>query len=324
MNEQEVKEKVETSEIADIASAEEKTKKPLINAADIKEGADKTLEVIGNAAKDVGEFADAQFKNAKRIFGEASKNLEETLSKQRLEKYRPIFPDEFDHDSFDFPSMINVVEFDKRMKIEECKGAIGYRETVNNVDVLGIYKDDMDKFGISYYPDNAETAYYVHPLQEDVYIEINEYFKYLKDARVAELEYIAQSLGAKHFRVSIMEESSTEQIKKTKGSAKLLKGKDKGNAEVEAETNDRQYSFLGVAAENRYPGKAPVRPELKYWANNESIKSLVDQRMNSENPLLSRTYKLDYNTCTGIKEKEAAKIDGVLKALKFTGAGSVS
>ena len=299
-------------------------KKQLIDIEGIKDNADKAAQIIEGAAKDVGDFAGTQLKNAKAVFSRVSKNIEESLSKQRLEKYRPIFPDKFDPDSFDFPNMINVVEFDKRMGIEECRGAIGYQEKINNVELLGIYKGDMDKYGVTFYPEKTETAYYVHPLQKNVYIEVSEYFKYLKQARVAELEYIAQSLGAKHFKVSIMEESTSEQIKKAKGGAKLGVGKDKGGVDVDTETKEKQYNFLGVAAENRYPGKAPVRPELKFWANNESIKSLVEQRMDPENPLLSKTFRLDYNTCTGIKEKEAAKIDGVLKTLKFSGAGSIS
>lgn len=295
-----------------------------LNVKKIKDNVDKAAQAVNDAAQDVGDFANDQFNNAKTIFGKVSKNIEESLSKQRLEQYRPIFPDKFDPNTFEFPSMINVVEFDKRMGIEECQGAIGYREKINNVEVLGIYKSSMDDYGIQFYPEKIETAYYVHPLQKNAYIEVSEYFKYLKQARVAELEYIAQSLGAKHFVVSIMEESSTEQIKKDKGEAKLKLGKDSGNAAVEVESKEKKFEFLGIAAENSYPGKAPVKPVLHFWANNESIKSLVEQRMNPENPLLSKTYRLDYNTCTGIKEKEAAKIDGVLKALKFKGAGSIS
>lgn len=121
-----------------------------------------------------------------------------------------------------------------------------------------------------------------------------------------------------------MEESRSEQIKKNKAKAKLGAGKNKGGVDIETESSDKHYTFLGIADENRYPGKDPIRPVLKFWANNESIKSLVERRMDSDNPLLSKTFQLDYNTSTGIKEKEAAKIDGVLKALKFNGAGSVS
>ena len=295
-----------------------------VNVDEIKESADKAAQVIGSAAKDVGEFADTQFKQAKHLFGTVSKNLEESLSKQRLEKYKPLFVDRLNHDSFVYPNMINVVEYDKRMDIEECRGAIGYQERINNVDILGIYKADVDKYGITLYPEIAETAYYVHPLQKNTYIEISEYFKYLKQARVAELEYIAQSLGAKHFKVSIMEETSSEQIKKTSGGAKLGFSIFKAGTSVESNNSEKKYEYIGVAAENIYPGKDPVRPELKFWANNESIKSLVEQRMDLENRLISKTFRLDYNTSTGIKEKEAAKIDGALKALKFSGAGSIS
>ncbi len=307
-----------------MTDAKEKNRKPVFNVDNLKDSADKAAQVIGGAAKDVGEFAGVQIKQAKRVFDKVSKNIEESLSKQRLEKYRPLFPEEFDKDTFVFPNMINVVEFDKRMGIDECKGAIGYQDRINNLDFLGIYKSDIEKFGLTFYPGKAEAAYYVHPLDNKMYIEVSEYFKYLKNARVAELEYIAQSLGAKHFKVSIVEENSAEQIKKTTGNAKIGLGKNKAGASIETENKEKKYEFIGIAAENKYPGKAPVKPELKYWANDPSIKSLVAQRMNPENTLSYKEYRLDYNTCTGIKEKEAAKIDGVLKALKFSGAGSIT
>ena len=63
--------------------------------------------------------------------------------------------------------------------------------------------------------------------------------------------------------------------------------------------------------------------KLVLWANNESIKNLVKQRMSSDNRLQSKTFRLDYNTSSGIKEKEAAKIDGALKVLKFQAGGSI-
>ena len=63
--------------------------------------------------------------------------------------------------------------------------------------------------------------------------------------------------------------------------------------------------------------------KLVLWANNESIKNLVKQRMSSDNRLQSKTFRLDYNTSSGIKEKEATKIDGALKVLKFQAGGSI-
>lgn len=68
-----------------------------------------------------------------------------------------------------------------------------------------------------------------------MYIDIKDYFKYLKKVIIAELERIAQALGAKHFRVSILEESSASSIKKDKGEVKLGIYKNKAGVKVESE-----------------------------------------------------------------------------------------
>ncbi|MBR3252095.1 MAG: phage replisome organizer N-terminal domain-containing protein [Erysipelotrichaceae bacterium] len=223
-----------------------------------------------------------------------------------------------------YPSMINIVDFDKRMGIEECRGAVGFKENIKNVDLVGIYKNDLAKYeGIEFYPDASVSVYYVHPFQSNKYIEVFEYFKYLKEAKVAELEDIAQKLGAKHFSVKILEESLSNEKVKTKGGVGIGVKKDKAGIDVEQGSSEKKYEYVGIAAENTYPGKDPVEPKLVFWANNESIKSLVKQRLDKDNPITSKKFTLDYNTSSGIKEKDAAKIDGVLKVLKFKAAGSI-
>jgi len=291
---------------------------------DIKETAEKAADFVGDAAKGVGDFAGKQLNIAKGILGRVSEDLEEQRRKQRFDKYRPIFTGTLDEGSLLFPEMINLVDSDKRLEIADFKEALGYQQTINKQDLLDIYKKDADKFNITFYPEKNISIYYVHPLDSTMYIDIREYFKFLKEARVAELESIAQDLGAKHFKVSIMEESSTNSIKKDKGEAKFGLGKDKANAKVEVENSEKKYNFVGVAAESTFPGKDPVEPVLQFWKNNIAINTLVKQRLSKDNPLTSKTYRLDYNISTGIKEKEAAKIDGVLKTLKFSGAGSIS
>ena len=290
---------------------------------DFNETAEKVTGFIGKAAKDVGDFAEEQFNVAKNIFEKVNNGFNSSRSQQILDKYRPIFADEIDG-KFPFPNIINVIDYDKRKDIQECQGALGFQKRIKDTDVLEVYSDTADQLDITFYPEKTISAYYVHPLDKDTYIEISEYFKYLKEARIAELKTIAQALGASHFKVSIMEESRAESIKKAKADSLLGFRKDKASASVSKDDNEKKYDFIGVASESYYKGKAPVRPELKYWASNATIKTLVEQRLSNDNPLISETYRLDYNTSTGIKEKEAAKIDGVLKVLKFKGAGNIT
>ena len=291
---------------------------------DFKETAEKAASAVGDAAKEVSDYAGKQLDTAKAVFGKVGDDFDDYLKRQRFEKYKPLFMGNLEDGSLTYPEMVQLVDTDKRLEYEGFQDAIGYQRTIQKQDLLEIYKKDLDKFGLSFYPDQSLAIYYVHPLDSNMYINIKDYFKYLKEARVAELEQIAQALGAKHFRVSIMEESNATSIKKDKGSAKLAILKDKIDANVDIEESEKEYQFVGIAAESRFPGKAPTEPVLKFWKNNIAINTLVRQRLSEDNPLTSKTYHLDYNTSTGIREKEAAKIDGVLKSLKFNGAGSIT
>ena len=290
----------------------------------VKDTAEKGAEFVGDAAKAAVDFADVQLKQAKDVFDKLGRDYDEARQKRNIEKYRPIFEEDLETGKIEYPNMINIVDFDKRMGIEECKGAIGFKENIKNVELIGIYKNDLAKYeGIEFYPDVSASVYYVHPFQNNKYIEVFEYFKYLKEAKVAELENIAQKLGAKHFSVKIMEESMSNEKVARKGGAGIGVQKDKGSVDTESDSAEKKYEYVGIAAENTYPGKEPEEPELVFWANNESIKSLVKQRMDKSNPITSKKFTLDYNTSSGIKEKDAAKIDGVLKTLKFKAAGSI-
>ena len=57
------------------------------------------------------------------------------------------------------------------------------------------------------------------PSNERLYIALDNYYDYLKITRVSELQSVAQSLGAKHFKVSYKEQ--TESYINKKG---VLKG----------------------------------------------------------------------------------------------------
>lgn len=222
--------------------------------------------------------------------------------------------------------MIHVVYNDIRMKVKECEGAIGFRENVKDVEILGIYQKDYKLFkGIEFLPDNnsKDFIYYVHPLNENQYIDISDYFNYLEQQRVGELENIAQDLGAKYFRVEILIEQMVKETSVKKNNSSLGYVKDKVGISIEKNDESKQYESLKVVSENSYPGKETQKPILYFWSNSLPIKNLIKKRMSNDNPLQAKTFILDFNTSTGIKEKEGAKIDGVLQSLKFNISTSI-
>lgn len=310
-------------------NSDEKTEADLIRfigektgeiSEDFSDAAGKMTNALGNTAKEVGVFAGDQLNNAKHIYNNVSRGIDSSISRMITDIYRPVFVNDLTSDDFSYPNIINVVKYDKRRTYRECKNAVGFLQLINEIDVLDLYYDDTEKADIEFIPKKSVSAYYVHPFDKKKYIDVHEYFIYLKEAQVSELKSIAQSLGASYFKISIMEESSTENSSGAKGEFNLSYSSCKAGIAAEKKEDGKKYQNVSFETESYYKGNDPILPELKYWANSESIKSLVAQRLSPNNPLISETYELDYNISTGIKEKEGAEIDGVLEVLKVKGA----
>lgn len=217
---------------------------------------------------------------------------------------------------------IRITERDKKhSNSEACQGSIGYFSEHKGFRVVNIFSDSIEPFALSFYPDNSSEFYYVDPTDRDRYIALNEYFGYLKEERINELQMIAQSLGAKHFKVTYKEEKTTLTQKKSKGNVKAT-----GVTSAEAEHSylDEKYSTFEIAAESDYPGHEPIMPQLKYMQRDPSIKTLVAMRMDATSPLSHQKFMLKMSNSSGIKESDAAKIDAVLKGLKVSGNANVT
>lgn len=294
----------------------------------------KVQNIVGDAAKTTVDTAGKTLKSAQSIINKTSDNIaqdrirkQEEKNQSRIRKNReknnPIFKDTIPHS---LPKMVNIVDYDKRLEDEGCENAIAFKDNKNDLEILTMCKNGVSNFDeIAFLPDNrpASTVYYVHPIDTNQYIEISKYFSYLEEQKVAELEQIAQDLGAKHFMVRIMRQKTSNVSKSNSLSANLKMGRDKAKVSVETEDSNKSFESIGIASESTWPGKDPKEPKLKFWANNESIKNLIKQRLSDENRLQTKIFRLAYNNSTGIKEKDAAKIDGALKGLGFGASGKI-
>ncbi len=301
---------------------QEATKKIQAFAGKTGRSAIKVASTTGKWAKDGSEALG-------KAIGEAQFEMDRKL-------LRPVFPDELHSlatvasdittvGKTRIASMIRIAERDKRRsESEACKGAVGYRMTVKGVELLNIYEDSAKQFGLWFHPNLSQTFYYSDHRQSNFYVSLDEYFAYLKNARVSELEMIAKDLGAKKIKIALKEKKKTFVAKKTKAEAKVpVKAKASGSYERE----DSDYSSITIANETEFSGHdTPVMPDLVYFKNERDIQKLIEMRMDTskQNEIKSKTYSLQYNKSAGIKEKEAAKIDAVLSQLKCSGTASVS
>lgn len=281
-----------------------KTKATLTRAADQNDDGkfDKNdMEIVVNAIK---ESAD-----------ERSKQLE-------LKRLQPIFPQDIDKGEFLINKFIRIANRDKkRAESEVCKGSIGYFTNYKSNRILNIFRDSVDIFGLTFYPDCRSEFYYVDPSDRDRYIALDDYFSYLKMARISELQRIAQDLGAKHFRITYLEEQSSFAEKSAKANINVA---DIATAEASRNSSEKKYSTIEIAAEMKCAGHDPVKPKLKYLLRDPSIQALVSMRMDKKAPLTYQKFMIKLSNSSGIKENDAVKIDAILKGMKVAGNTTVT
>ena len=244
-----------------------------------------------------------------------------------LKTLQPIFATQQDDaaslDDADFlmPKFIRVTDRDKRRaESEVCQGSIGYASDQKGLHIVNIFKDSIDAFGLTFYPDCDSEFYYMDPSDRDNYIALDEYFSYLKIVRINELKKLAQDLGAKHFKVTYMEEQASFTSKKATVSLKTPIGK----ADGQHESEEKKFASIKIEADSIFPGHPPIKPQLKYLQRDPSIQNLVAMRMDETSPLIKEKFMLNLSQSSGMKENDAVKIDAVLKGMTCSGNTTVA
>ena len=242
-------------------------------------------------------------------------NTEEKSRQLEMKRLKPIFAETIDSADFVLPKFIRVTERDKKYATSEvCKGSIGYFSDYKDLRIINIFRDSLSFFGLTFYPDSECEFYYIDPSDRDRYISLDEYFAYLKVERINELQMLAKSLGAKHFKVTYIEEQTSVNEKKSKGNSKVTSV---GSADLERKFSEQKHSAVEIAAELDFPGHEPIMPQLKYMQRDPSINTLIAMRMDATSPLSHQKFTLKMSNSSGIKESDAIKIDAVLKGLKI-------
>ncbi|MCI6770399.1 MAG: hypothetical protein PUF31_07455 [Oscillospiraceae bacterium] len=292
-----------------------KAKDAIVRAADQNDDGKFDKEDVSTIADTVGETVKIGAQTIKESAEEKSRLIE-------LKLLQPIFIETIDDADFLMPKFIRITERDKRRSESEvCKGSIGYFSDQKGLRIVNIFRDSIETFGLSFCPDNSSEFYYVDPSDRDRYIALDEYFNYLKSERISELQMIAKSLGAKHFKVTYKEEQTAFTERKIKGNMNV---KGVANADTEHSHSERKYSTVEIAAQLDCPGHEPIKPQLKYLQRDPNIKTLIAMRMDERAPLSHHELMIQLSNSSGIKESDAIKIDAVLKGMKLAGNTSVA
>lgn len=301
-----------------VKSLWEKAKAAIVKAVDQNNDGSFDMKDVSALAETIGTAAKNTANTVKTSVEEKNRELERKM-------LQPIFTEDLDSADFLLSKLVRITNIDKkRAESEVCAGSIGFISDQKDLRIVHIFKDKLDSYGLHFYPDTDCELYYVDPSDRDKYIALDDYFSYLKVARVNELQKIAQDLGAKHFRVTYKEQKTTFSGNAVKVKANGKSAGDSVTADAEHDLASTAVSTVEVAAEMDCPGHAPVEPKVYYLQREPSIQSLIALRMDKDSPISHQKYTLKLSNSSGIKEKDAIKIDAALKAMKISGNTTVT
>lgn len=278
----------------------------------------KSAEVLSgfmHSAVDLGKKAVAEAKSGVDAMVEKSKS---DSYARRLKKLNPLFPEQYQSDSFHLPNVIMIVDDAVRRGIDVCEGAIGWLSNEGNVEVLHLYDEAVAFSGIQFLPTaTCDTVYYVDAFDRNRFIRADCVFSRAHEERIAELQHIAHSIGAKRCYIEVTE--ATSDMQSQRKSAKLSSGKLGASAEQEFTShNTAQQSGRIEAVFKGF--RRPQRPTLKWFAHDNNINNLIDMCCNGKRTVKDQTLELAGSSSATMSQKIAAAIDGLSGGAK----GSIS
>lgn len=271
-------------------------------------------------ASDITKKVASDVKNSAAAMSEKKKA---TDYEKRMKKYNPLFPEQYESEDFNIPNMIVIVDDAVRRDIDVCEGAIGWRDNSSGIEVLYLYDEWVTKSGIEFIPNAiCDTSYYVDPYDRSKFIRVDCIFNKTHEEKLAELEHIAYSLGAKSCSIEIVETSEQFDSVGQKSSTKV-KAIVKSSASVDKRSSSESFSGRSGKTVTYFEGNnTPKKPNLKWYAHDDNILRLVEMRCSGDNAIKSKTLELFGSTTATMSQKIAISIDATLK--KLGGGSSLS
>ncbi len=273
-----------------------------------KEALSKALQ----KTSEVGKKAVGDIQQGAKEFSEKQK--QEAYLK-RLEKYNPLFIDEYETEGFAIPNIIIFVDEGDRKNVDVCQGAIGWKHSENNTDILFLYNNGVELTDYQFYPAKTDGVFVVDSFDKSKYIRVDMVFNKAHEERMAELKQVAYSLGAKNCSIEITE--SNIEVQTDKSSKAMKFGLPKKIASVGAQNEAVSTSANSIKRTGKIVAEfdghnEPVQPVLKWFANDDNIKNLIEMRLSKGNSIKSEIIELAGSSSATMTQKTACAIDGAL------------
>ncbi|MBQ3016615.1 MAG: hypothetical protein IJD79_07540 [Clostridia bacterium] len=258
------------------------------------------LQKTGELGKKIGS-------GIKKSISAFSEKIKNDSHSKRLEKYNPLFPDVFRSDDFKIPNVIKIVDDAERRDIDVCEGAVGWTKKVDGVEILYLYDEFISECDLTFIPlVKCDNIYCVDSFDRCTFIDVTSVFTRAVQEKIAELEHIAFSLGAKKCSVEIIESEST--LTKLKADAK------KGKSKIDLESSGNEKANRSAKTVSTFDGGAkPKAPTLKWFANDEGIKRIIDMRCSKSNSIQYKKLELKSSSTSSMSLKTACAIDKIGK-----------
>ena len=258
---------------------------------------------------------------SKKVAVSAKENVGTVIEKaklgamsRKLKKLNPVFPEQYRCEEFNLPNIIMIVDDAVRKNEKLCEGAIGWLETINEVEVLCLYDEAIEFSLLKFIPaPTCDAIYYVDNFDRNKFVRTDFIFSKAHEEKIAELKHIAFCLGAKRCYIELSEARTDSKTQETKASAKESaygkKVQESFENTVSQSTSDLRSGKNVIEFENN---TNCTMPELKWFSYDDNIKRLIEMRLGGSCTVKSETLELVGASSATMSQKTARAIDCVV------------
>ena len=267
------------------------------------ERAEKTKEAFSSFWQKTSDMGKKAAEGAKAFADQTKKNIYDAQAK----KYITVTHKDLKSKSFIIPNIIEIVDDSSNRKFITKENAIGWIEQHEGVDVLHLYSACAKKCNIIFVPlAQRDSVYCKDNFDHSKFIDANQVFGKATEEKLAELEHIAYSLGAKSCSVEIIETDSNVESFSISAKINVARGNSCTVSKIGKKQSGKTMSYFEG-------NTVPKEPQLKWFAHDENIKRLIEMRCADCNSIKSKSLELKGSSSATMSKKTACAIDNVLK-----------
>lgn len=219
---------------------------------------------------------------------------------QQAKKYEAVTGEAYRSADFQMPTIVKI-EDDAANRNFVGEDAIGWIEKHKNAKAFHMYFASAKECDLIFIPVlQRDGVYCADPFDAKKFIDANQVFGKATQEKMAELNNIAFCLGAKSCAIEIVE-SDSETEKRSVGI--------KGNAVKTSSTETQKQSGKRVSFFEGHDD--PKIPEMKWFAHDDNIKSLIDMRC--KKAIKADVLELRGASSATMSQSIACALDDILK-----------